>query len=54
MSISPQAGQPTVEILFPNVQIAGHVPTPAGSFALISALPYLKENLSFDNNLAEV
>ena len=47
MSISPQAGQLTVEILSPSIQRAGHVPPPAGSFALISTLPYLKEKNSF-------
>ena len=54
ISISPQAGQPAVEILSPNIQSAGQVPPPAGSFALISTLPYLKENFPLDNNLAEV
>ena len=33
--------------------MAGHVPPPAGNLALASTLPYLKENLSFDNSLAE-
>ena len=48
MSISPQAGHPAVETLFPNIHIAGQVPTPAGSLALASTLPYLKENLPFE------
>ena len=41
-------------MLSPSVQIAGQVPTPVGTLALASILPYLKEYLPFDNNLADV
>ena len=54
ISISPQAGQETVLILSPNIQIAGHVPTPTGSLARTSTLPYLKENLPLVNKRADV
>ena len=54
ISISPQAGQETVLKLSPNIQIAGHVPTPAGIFALTSTLPYLNEYLPLLNKRADV
>ena len=54
ISISPQAGQPTVPKLFPSIQIAGQVPAPIGNLARTSTRPYLNENLLRDINLAEV
>ena len=54
MSISPQAGQPTVFIFEPNNHNAGQVPPPSGSFALISTVPYVKSNLFKEINLADV
>src|SRR6266481_6348616 len=42
MSISPDCGQPTVEILLPSIQNAGHNPVADGSFMRASMRPYWK------------
>ena len=42
MSISPHRGQPASCIFVPSVQMAGQVPTPTGTFARASILPYKK------------
>ena len=39
MSISPQAGQPTLSMPAPSIQMAGQVPRPVGSFARTSTRP---------------
>ena len=52
--LRPQRGHPSLPIFSPSIHIAGQVPLPAGSLALTSILPYLKEALFFVCNLAEV
>jgi len=42
-SISPHAGQLTVEMSLPRAQKAGQHPIPAGTRARASSRPYLKE-----------
>lgn len=40
ISISPQAGQPTVPMLWPSIQMAGQEPRTSGIRALTSMRPY--------------
>src|SRR5215472_9242505 len=42
MSISPDCGQPTEEMLLPSIQNAGQSPVANGSFMRASILPYWK------------
>ena len=42
MSVSPDAGQPTLEMLLPSIHQPGHVPCVAGSLMRASMRPYFQ------------
>ena len=54
MSISPQAGHPTVSKFSPSIQNAGQIPLPVGSAMRASTVPYLNANLPLVSMRAEV
>jgi hypothetical protein len=54
MSISPQLGQPTLPMLVPSIQNAGHSPFATASFMRASIRPNWVENLPLVSMRAEV